>query len=70
MSHGDVVAMAKGRMGGNGVVATKKAASGVPGGAAVSPSEDVYDLPLIRRFVPNSSAVKKFAEKYERGEIL
>lgn len=70
VSHGDLVAMAKGRMGGNGPAISKKASAAVPGGSAFTQSDDPYDSPLARRFIKDPAAVKKFAERLERGEIL
>jgi hypothetical protein len=70
VSRGDIIAMAKGRLGGNGPAITKKASSAVPGGSSISSSDDPYASPLARRFLKNPADVKKFAERLERGEIL
>ena len=70
VTRGDIVALAKGKLGGNGPAITKKSSTAVPGGSSISSSDDPYTSPLARRFIKNPTDVKKFAERLERGEIL
>lgn len=66
LPYGDIVSLAKGRVGHSVTAPQKPSASFAAGGSNPSETEDVFSSPLAKAMLPNAKKTKKFAKDFLR----